>query len=101
MIKAVLFDLDGTLVDSREYIYQAFEHTLKEHGHQPVARSIIRRHIGQSLDSSYQSFTGSSQTETLMEAHSNFQAQNFHLVNTYPGITEAINELIHMGKKSP
>lgn len=27
-IKAILFDLDGTLVDTTEFIYQAYEYTL-------------------------------------------------------------------------
>ena len=30
MIKAVLFDLDGTLLDTNELIYKSFDYTFKE-----------------------------------------------------------------------
>ena len=31
-IRAVLFDIDGTLLDTREFILQSFEHALAAHG---------------------------------------------------------------------
>lgn len=50
-IEAVFIDLDGTLVDSLELIFRAFEHATAVHlGHSP-ARSEIRRTIGLPLTS--------------------------------------------------
>ena len=32
-IQAVLFDVDGTLLDTTAFIYGGFDHTLAAHGH--------------------------------------------------------------------
>ncbi|MBI2593116.1 HAD hydrolase-like protein, partial [Candidatus Daviesbacteria bacterium] len=37
-IKVILFDIDGTLLNTTELIYQAFEHSLKTHGHNVLSR---------------------------------------------------------------
>lgn len=41
-IEAVLFDLDGTLIDSSGDFIQALNQVLKEHGHPPLAEDSIR-----------------------------------------------------------
>ena len=33
-VEAAVFDVDGTLLDSREFIFQAYEHTLASYGRQ-------------------------------------------------------------------
>lgn len=41
-LKAILFDLDGTLRDTREVIYPALEHALKEHlGKSPTREKML------------------------------------------------------------
>lgn len=37
VIHAVLFDIDGTLLDTREFIYGAIEHALATHGIAPLS----------------------------------------------------------------
>ncbi len=37
-IKALLFDVDGTLLDTHEFIYQAFETGISLHGHEIKTR---------------------------------------------------------------
>ena len=41
----ILFDLDGTLIDSTEAIYESFEHALKVGGMVEVPREIGRAHV--------------------------------------------------------
>lgn len=43
--KAVLFDLDGTLRDTRESIYQAYEETLEVHTGRRPTREELKPHI--------------------------------------------------------
>lgn len=43
---ALLWDLDGTLVDSAPDIAAAVDHTLQSHGHAPLGEARVRRHIG-------------------------------------------------------
>ena len=49
MPEAVLFDIDGTLVDSNEFHVLAWEEALRDAGH-PIARERIRSHIGKGAD---------------------------------------------------
>jgi phosphoglycolate phosphatase-like HAD superfamily hydrolase len=48
-IKAVFFDIDGTLVDSNEFHVSAWERAFQEQLH-PVDRATIRRQIGKGAD---------------------------------------------------
>jgi membrane protein len=48
-IKAVFFDIDGTLVDSNELHVTAWERAFRERSH-PVDRGEIRREIGKGAD---------------------------------------------------
>jgi membrane protein len=48
-IKAVFFDIDGTLVDSNEFHVSAWERAFQERLH-PVDRAAIRRQIGKGAD---------------------------------------------------
>jgi phosphoglycolate phosphatase len=45
-LKAVIFDLDGTLVDSAADIAAALNHALAGYGHQPVPLEAVRKMIG-------------------------------------------------------
>lgn len=44
--QAVLFDLDGTLVDAFKPIAVALNTILEEHGHEPMSLQDVRRHTG-------------------------------------------------------
>lgn len=44
-IKAVLLDLDGTLRDTREAIYGAYQHAIKQHSGRNVGRGEIKPHV--------------------------------------------------------
>jgi HAD superfamily hydrolase (TIGR01509 family) len=48
-LKAVFFDIDGTLIDSNDAHTQAWVQTLERHGH-PVSDEQIRRLIGKGSD---------------------------------------------------
>lgn len=49
MIKAVLFDLDGTLIDTNELVIESFKHTYKEHLNIDVPDSEIVMYFGEPL----------------------------------------------------
>ena len=50
MIEAILFDLDGTIIDSNEMIFQTFEKVFAEHLHQPITRDEIVTTFGRPLN---------------------------------------------------
>lgn len=50
MTRLIVFDCDGTLVDSQELIVEAARQTLLAHGREPIEASAVRAVIGLSLD---------------------------------------------------
>lgn len=89
--------MDGTLVDSSEFIYQAYEHTLSFYKLEVVKRKLLAPHIGRDLSAIYQDIAPKGNIEKLIETHSNFQEDHFHLVRSFPNILEVVNELRKRG----
>ena len=59
----VIFDLDGTLIDSRIGIHSSIVHTLKEMGVAPVDQELLSQFIGPPLIDSFQRICGLSEAE--------------------------------------
>ena len=59
----VIFDLDGTLIDSRIGIHSSIVHTLKEMGVPAVDQELLTQFIGPPLIDSFQSVCGMSETD--------------------------------------
>ena len=59
----VIFDLDGTLIDSRIGIHSSIVHTLKEMGVPAVDQELLSQFIGPPLIDSFQSVCGMSESE--------------------------------------
>lgn len=93
MIKAVVFDLDGTLIDTSEYIIQAFEHVLGRYGLSGVDREMIRSRIGKSLEDDYRLLAPAGQHERAMKAHHAFQDENLALIKGFDGVRKVLNGL--------
>ena len=67
MKKIILFDLDGTLIDSTEAILESFYHSLKHHEEvENVTDEMITSQIGHTLQSM---FSGVGISEENIEAH--------------------------------
>ena len=81
--EAYLFDLDGTLIDTTELIYQCFCYSLKEHANShgvPIERGVIYRGIGRPLKVQMQNFFSHHGVDTthidfdsLTKKHMDFQ----------------------------
>lgn len=99
MLKAILFDLDGTLLDTSEFIFQAYEHTLTTHGFETINREKLSPHIGRGLRVIYSMLAPSGDPRLLMETHDAFQSKNFHLVKSFPKALDVINKLKKMKLK--
>jgi HAD superfamily hydrolase (TIGR01509 family) len=98
-IKAAVFDVDGMLLDTREFIFQAYEYTLAFHELHVPERAFIAQQIGKSLQACYEIFAPGSDFEILRETHSDFQKQKMHLIVGYKGLHEMLDELKVQGLK--
>jgi len=59
MQKTIIFDLDGTLIDSSDGIVEAFNYAMIQNGLKSQPRDEIVKHIGFSLDHMFGMFTNS------------------------------------------
>jgi phosphoglycolate phosphatase len=65
MTRLIVFDCDGTLVDSQQLIVEAAQQTLVAHGLTPLAASPIRAVIGLSLDLAFTKLVPEADARTL------------------------------------
>lgn len=98
-IKAVLFDLDGTLLDTSEYILQAFEFTFDLHKIPKIDRSEIVPLIGLSLPEMYQRLTNLDEVDHFRKTHNDFQLNNLHLIKSFLQTNKTLAELTKRGYK--
>jgi len=92
-LRAAVFDVDGMLLDTGEFIYQAYEHTLETHSLEIPSREVIARQIGRSLPDCYDALAPNGDFPVLAKTHHDFQMENFHLVKPYDGAVEVLTVL--------
>src|SRR3990167_5685323 len=98
-IKAVLFDLDGTLLDTTEFVLQAYEHVLHNHKLPTKPRAIVSSLIGKHIKECYQILTGLEKVEHLIASHFDFQDRHYHLATPYEDTLYTLERLKKNGIK--
>lgn len=98
-IKAVLLDLDGTLLNTREFVFQAFEHTFRAHRLPKKRREEINLVMGRPLEECYQELAPSTDPQHLCEAHRLFQEGNLQLSSPFPNTRKTLISLQKGGFK--
>jgi pyrophosphatase PpaX len=77
LISAVLFDLDGTLIDTNNLIIQSFKHTYKKHLNREIDEKEIIMCFG----------------EPLLDTLARYDRENAHeMIETYREHNEAIHD---------
>lgn len=91
--KAILFDIDGTILNTHEYIYQAFQHSLSKHD-KSLAREELQFIMGKPLEECYRILTSLENVTDLMQTHKQFQLDNPHLAVPFDNTISTL-ETIH------
>jgi pyrophosphatase PpaX len=91
---AVLFDLDGTLLDSIELILASYHHTLKAHGLPPRSDADILAGLGTTLNAQFHRWGYGDRLEELTSTYVryNLEVHDEH-VRAFPGVSEIVHEL--------
>lgn len=94
MLKAALFDFDGTLVDTTEMIFQSMRHaTTSVLGRDDLTREQLLANVGQPLPRQMELFDAE-KAELLLEAYrAHHEEHHDALIAEFPGIEDALNRL--------
>lgn len=94
MIKTVLFDLDGTIVDTNELIVQSFLHSLEGETPEAITREHIIPNMGRPLIEQMVYFTGREEvTDVIAKYRSYNLSKHDELVTEFPHVRSVIAEL--------
>ncbi len=106
-IRTLLLDLDGTVLDTREFILSAMIHAMEEHQVAGPSREDLRAYVdgsprpevawllslvGLPIEEIYARIAGGDPAR-LVESHRAFQAQHLELVTAFPGAEETLASL--------
>jgi 2-phosphoglycolate phosphatase len=90
----VIFDLDGTLIDSYQALFLAFRHTYQNMGLAPLSAEEVRRVLGHGVASTFQDLLGK---ERVPEAMKLFRQEYEEVMRPHtqllPGAREVIETL--------
>lgn len=96
---AVLFDLDGTLLDSIALILASYHHTLAHHGLPPQPDAVILEGLGTTLEAQLARWEPDPRAIAAMietyRAHN--LAHHDAMVRPYPGVSEIVHDLAARG----
>lgn len=100
-IEAVLFDADGTLVNTQSWVNGGFEYSLWKNSLPKVSRAEINKLGGLSLRECYKVLAPDfSDPQQLFTDHKRFQERNPQLAVLFEGALETINSLRSVGIKT-
>jgi pyrophosphatase PpaX len=102
MITTVLFDLDGTIVDTNELIIQSFLHALEGLTPKALTREEIIPNMGRPLVDQMKMFSGREDVAEIVRKYREFNvAKHDELVREFPYVHEVLGELrkrgLHVG----
>lgn len=95
-IRTLLLDIDGTVLDTREFVLTAFEHAFAHHDLACPARDELSLRVGQPLEAIYEAYCGEL-AAAIVESHRSFQERNLHLAAAFPGAAETLAGLRERG----
>lgn len=95
-IKAVLFDLDGTVVDSSEGITKSVQYALSKYNIDAPDLEDLKKFIGPPLSESFMRYYGIPEDETAQAIsyyRERYSVKGLYECCLYPGIEKAIEDL--------
>ncbi|WP_010273032.1 pyrophosphatase PpaX [Paenibacillus senegalensis] len=100
-LQTLLFDLDGTILDTNELIISSFLHALDGQTRQErLTRDEIIPHMGRPLIDQLRQFSGREDVEELVQAYFEFNLREHDaMAAAFPHVTEVISRIGDSGIK--
>lgn len=92
-VTTLLFDIDGTLLDTTEFILQATEYTLNFFGLPVPDRGVIAKLVGKPFPEYYQLLSNQENVTELINTHRTFQLAHMDLSVPFPNTLETLATL--------
>jgi len=97
-INLLVFDLDGTLIDSEQDLANSVNATLETMGRKPLSVALIASYVGQGVAVLISRALGAEATPEIVEQATEIFLKHYrqHMLDntgTYPGVREALAEL--------
>ena len=101
-IHTVLFDLDGTLIDSVRLILDSYHHTLASHGLPPRSDEEWLRGVGTPLTTQFAEWLDDRGTlEAMIATYREYNLKHHdRMVTVYPGVVEAVRKIREAGART-
>jgi pyrophosphatase PpaX len=97
--KGVLFDLDGTLLDTSNLIIKSFQHTIKVHYDKEVDVAVVRAYFGKPLKDAME-YLGPEKVDDLISTYREYNLLHHdELAQIFSGVVEVIQKLYDNGVK--
>jgi pyrophosphatase PpaX len=101
-VQTVLFDLDGTLIDSVRLILDSYHHTLAAHGFPPRSDEEWLRGVGTPLSVQLAEWSDDRGTlEALIATYREYNlAHHDRMVTVYPGVVTSVEAIRAAGRRT-
>jgi pyrophosphatase PpaX len=95
----ILFDLDGTLIDSIELILESYRHTMRVHRGDSMSDALWLEGLGTPLREQFKTFTDDPvEIEAMITTYREWNMANHDtMVSAYPGALETVRDLHERG----
>lgn len=103
-IKAIVFDSDGTILDTRQLILQGYKTVLAKHGLEHLANDhYIRQRLGKPVPETYEQIIAGHHTQVTVEQlaaeHDEVQNSLVSVIEAYPHTTQILYDWKEKGVK--
>ncbi len=100
MIKNVLFDLDGTIVDTNELIIESFLHVLNDRLAMQITRDQLIPKMGGPLVDQFQYFTGRTNVDQQVADYRKYNLMRHdEMVSVFPYVNDVVHAFSQQGIK--
>jgi pyrophosphatase PpaX len=100
-LRTMLFDLDGTLIDSIRLIIDSYHHTLAAHGLPPRSDADWLRGIGTPLRVQFAEWHDDPGLDAMIATYRDYNLSHHDAcVTPYPGVTDAVRQVRAAGVRT-
>ena len=92
MIKAILFDIDGTILDTSDFVFSAVKYTLAKHN-LSITEENLTLAKGKPLVEFYKFLFPSQDYQLFSKTHDDYQQDKFDKVKIFPGVLKVLRKL--------